>query len=280
MNYRHSYHAGNFADVLKHIVLIALLKSFLKKPTPFCYLDTHAGAGFYDLSSEPSKKTNEFEHGILKIMQKKNPPHLVQEYLMCVQAINHRLAKSRFTSLQYYPGSPLIAKYYLRTHDRMILSELHPQEYQLLKNHFKNDMQTSVHLSDAEQTLKAVLPPKERRGLILIDPPYEKPNEFIVMMTALHVALKRFETGIYALWYPIKDRSPLNSIKEKLNRPTLAIELCVYPENTAFQLNGCGMLIVNPPWKFDEEVKEILPWLWREMSIHNQGRYDVKFLFQ
>jgi 23S rRNA (adenine2030-N6)-methyltransferase len=276
MNYRHAYHTGNFADSFKHIVLIALLQSLLKKESAFCFLDTHAGIGFYDLLAKETQKSREFETGVLKIIQAKNPPKLIQQYVECVRTVNFSQAQE----LQFYPGSPSIARQWLRQQDRIVLCELHDQDYLLLKKAFPNDKQVAIHHQDGYQALKAFLPPKERRGLVLIDPPYEKPDELTEISSSLAQAVKRWETGIYALWYPIKERRALErfqlSVSDKIKKPMLLIELSVYPENIASHLNGSGMLIVNPPWQLDDEIAEILPWLWQTLSINKQGRYEIK----
>jgi len=282
MNYSHLYHAGNFADVIKHIVLLALIKSLLRKTNGFFYLDTHAGAGFYDLFSVEAKKNKEYESGILKCLNKKNPPELVKLYLACIKRINNRLSQSSIASLQYYPGSPLIAHYFLREQDRMILTEIHPQEYQLLKKHFSNDSLASIHLMDGYQGLKAFLPPKERRGLILIDPPFERPNEFTTILSMLPIALKRFSTGIMAIWYPIKDRPPIErfhrQLKKSIQQPILTIELSIYPENSPLHLNGCGMAVINSPWQFEEEMRSVLPFLKETLSLHQDGQCRIGML--
>jgi 23S rRNA (adenine2030-N6)-methyltransferase len=277
MNYSHSYHAGNFADVFKHITLLALIKSFLRKENGFCYLDTHAGNGSYDLFAEAAQKTKEYELGISKLFHKEHPPQLIKQYLSCVQRINNRLTKAVISDLRYYPGSPTLAHYFLRPQDRMVLSELHPQTAQNLKRIYADDKRVSVHLNDGYQSLKAFLPPKERRGLILIDPPYERPHEFADLVTAIPTALKRFATGTYAIWYPIKDRPQIDrfhrAIKEVVKQPILVTELSIYQEVSPLHLNGSGLLIINPPWELDRQIQDFLPWLWKSLSIQGQGQY-------
>ncbi len=277
MNYRHAYHAGNFADTFKHIVLVSLINALKRKENAFCFLDTHAGTGLYDLSDQLPQKSHEYQTGITKIIESPNPPDLISTYLDCVNVLNKKTQ-----SLRFYPGSPAIVEHLLRPQDRMILTELHAEDWQTLKNNFHIDKRIAVHHQDAYQALKAFLPPKERRGLVLIDPPYEKSDELSEMSAVLTNALKRWETGIYALWYPIKIRKPIErfhqAVKQNIDKKLLVIELSIYPENTPTHLNGSGMLIVNPPWKLDEELKSILPWLWKTVSPNNQGRYDVKFL--
>jgi 23S rRNA (adenine2030-N6)-methyltransferase len=276
MNYRHVYHAGNFADVFKHIVLVALTKGMLRKEKGFCFLDTHAGVGFYDLKSEQAQKSQEFQSGIEKIWQATDAPELVQAYLACVKELNTA------GSLRYYPGSPAVVREFLRHQDRMVLTELQPDDYQVLKDTFYNDKLVSVHHQDAYQALKALLPPKERRGLVLIDPPYEQPDELMQMITTLSTTLTRWETGVYALWYPIKEYRSIerfhHSIQQRIEAPVLCVELSLYPENLATHLNGSGMLIINPPWQIDEELKSSLEWLWKALSTDGMGRHSIKWL--
>ena len=277
MNYRHSYHAGSFTDVFKHSILISLIQALQRKDTAAFYLDTHAGAGYYDLFSEEAQKIKEFELGIAKLFQIKKPPVLIKHYLNCIKIVNTHLAPPDSTSLPYYPGSPAIMRFFSREQDRIALTELHPEEYLLLKNYFSDSQRTRVHRLDGYQGLKAFLPPKERRGLILIDPPYEQPNELDNLISALSMALKRFATGVYALWYPIKNRSIINqfyfALKKSIQHPILITELSIYPEDSSQHLNGCGMAIINPPWQLDREILEYLPWLWEILSIHGQGQY-------
>lgn len=278
MNYRHAYHAGNFADVFKHIILIAISNALSRKETPYCYLDTHAGIGYYDLLANTTQKSKEYEKGILKIMQAANPPALVQQFLNCIKAIN----PEGMTPLRYYPGSPYIARHFLRANDRAVLSELHEEDYQILKNTFHHDKQVAVHHQDGYQALKAFLPPKERRGYILIDPPYEVQDELMQVGSQLATALKRFETGVFALWYPIKERRAIErfhySLKDKIQRPVLIAELSIHPENVPTHLNGSGIAIVNPPWQIEQAIHEVLPWLWEALSENKKGRYEVKHL--
>jgi 23S rRNA (adenine2030-N6)-methyltransferase len=274
MNYRHIYHAGSFADAFKHIVLIALTQSFLRKQSPFCFLDIHAGLGIYDLTAAAALKTNEANTGIRKIITAPNPPQLIKDYLACLAEFNENPV-----DIRYYPGSPMFVRQFIRPHDRMVLTELHDETWQELKNNFHHDRRVAVHHQDGYQALKAFLPPKERRGLILIDPPYEKPDELTTATKTLAQTLPRFETGVYALWYPIKDKRSLvrfhQSLKSKINKPVLIAELCTHPEDIATELNGCGIAIVNPPFQTYETLKAVLPWLWNTLSPAKQGRHDL-----
>lgn len=271
MNYRHAYHAGNFADAFKHIVLVALTQAFLQKPSAFCYLDTHAGTGCYDLFSEAAQVNKEYVLGIQKIITAENQPELIKTYLQCVWKLNPD------RQLRYYPGSPFFVKNFLREQDRMVLSELHPEEYAQLKTFFSKEKNIAVHKQDAYQSLKAFLPPKERRGFVLMDPPYEQADEIKRLNQFIPEMVKHWETGTYVIWYPIKNR------REELKTPTLSkpclkLELSIYPENTPQHLNGSGMLIINPPWKLAETMGEVLPWLWKVLSMNQQGKFDIQLL--
>jgi 23S rRNA (adenine2030-N6)-methyltransferase len=281
MNYRHSYHAGNFADVVKHVILIELLAALAKKNTPYCYIDTHAGTGYYDLFSDHAKKSQEFVNGIEKVIQHNNPPPLIKQYLDYVHRLNNKLSGAKYASLQYYPGSPMIARYMARGHDRIVACELQPQEYESLRETFAGDKQVAIHHTDGFLGLKAFLPPQERRGLVLIDPPYENPDEFTRIAHALPVALKRWETGIYAIWYPIKEKAQTErfyrTLKEHIDKPILAIELTIYPDLPQ-HLNGCGLVIINPPWQFDTAMQAVLPWLWKALTINDQGAFRTQIL--
>lgn len=276
MNYRHSYHAGSFTDVFKHIVLTALLNSLMRKESPFCYIDTHAGIGYYDLYSESANKTKEYQGGIEKLIQNNNPPALVKRYLDCIHNINNRLLGEKYASMRYYPGSPMVARQMIRANDRIVACELHPEDYQLLKEAFALDKQTAIHHTDGYLGLKAFIPPKERRGLVLIDPPYENPDEFTRIAHSLPSALKRWATGIFAIWYPIKDSASVErfyrTLKQTIEQPILIVELTIYPD-LANHLNGSGMAIINPPYQIKETLDHILPWVWNSLTINKQGAY-------
>src|SRR3990167_5944094 len=205
MNYRHCYHAGNFADVIKHAVLLVLLQSLQRKETPFCFLDTHAGIGLYELQSEQAQKKQEYENGVAKLFtQNRNSlPQPIQDYLSIVQKYNTE------ETLHFYPGSPIVAEELLRPQDQMILCELHKEDNLTLKENFSGAQNISAHYMDGYLGMKAFLPPKQKRGLVLIDPPFEITNEFECIFHAIKRALKHWRSGHFMVWYPIKNPSAL-----------------------------------------------------------------------
>lgn len=280
MNYRHIYHAGNFADVLKHSVLIAIFDILSKKDTPFFYLDTHAGCGYYDLHSEAANKTKEYCHGVEKIRQRTDQPSLVQRYLTCLRSFNNDQKFGETTdSLRFYPGSPFIASYFSRTQDRVLACELQLEQFNILKSNINQNKlikKITAHNMNGFLALKALLPPLERRGLVLIDPPYEGVDEFDQILNSLKMGLRRWEKGIYAVWYPLKDKKQVESFSTALihqvNCPILFIELSILPA-LPHHLYGCGVVIVNPPWLLDQKINDLLPWLWQVLSLEGQGDY-------
>lgn len=273
MNYRHAYHAGSFADVFKHYVLVLLIKSLLKKATPFTYIDTHSGRGFYDLSSELSEKTAEAKSGIQLLWDAKLKSESLQSYLRIIKGF-----QSDHQNLRYYPGSPKIVHSLLRAEDRMILNEFHPEEARLLKNEFKKDKRVSVHAQNAYQWLSGAIPPSTNRGLVFIDPPYEKPNEYPELLKLLKMALKRWKNGTYALWYPMTKDQRLKpfyaGLKEAGITEILNTQLNVYETDSPIGLNGSGVLIINPPWQLEEQLKLDLKELWGILSPERKGGFS------
>lgn len=251
MNYRHAFHAGNFADVFKHVLLLRLLAALARKDKAFAYIETHAGAGRYALAAPAARKSGEARAGIGRLWQ--SPAARgedVARYLAAVRALNHG------DGLACYPGSPRIARFLLRPQDRMRLAEAAPAECARLRAEFAHDRQVSVHCGDGYAQLKAWLPPPERRGLVLIDPPYERDEEWRQASEALVAAARRWPQGTYALWYPVKRDAPLARCQADLARAglrkLLLAEMSVSPADTPFRLNGCGMIVLNPPWRLEQ----------------------------
>lgn len=262
MNYRHGFHAGNHADVLKHLVLIALLDSLKRKDAPFFVLDSHAGRGRYDLSGGQASRTGEAKAGIHRLWNARptGPPALTR-YLAAVAAAQAGAPDS-------YPGSPLLVSQALREQDRFAACELVADEANALKSLLASDPRSHVHARDGYAALKALLPPKDgatrfARALVLIDPPYEAQDaEYPLILAALHEALTRFTQGIFAVWYPIKQRPSLHPFFRKISRlpakSALAIELLVRPDDSPLRMNGSGMLLLNPPWNIEKDIEPAL----------------------
>jgi 23S rRNA (adenine2030-N6)-methyltransferase len=255
MNYRHLYHAGNFADVFKHVVLVQILKALQRKDKGLAFLETHAGTGRYDLRAPEAQKSGEFREGIGRLWEG-SPLEGFDDYLNAVRAANPD------GTLRYYPGSPGIARYLLRPQDRMYLAELFPDACAELQQEFSGDKRMRIRCADGYAALKGWLPPPERRGFVLIDPAYERPEEWERLGEALRFAAERWPQGTWAIWYPLKAGTPLNRFKSGLEktglRNLLSAELAIWPLDTPFRLNGCGVLIYNPPWRLDEELRPLL----------------------
>ncbi|MFC0180677.1 23S rRNA (adenine(2030)-N(6))-methyltransferase RlmJ [Thorsellia kenyensis] len=279
LSYRHSFHAGNFADVLKHIVQVLIIESLKEKEKPFVYLDTHSGAGRYSLSSDEANKTGEYLEGIVRVLEASNPPELIKPYLSLIHELNPKIKDQ---ALRYYPGSPIIAKALLREEDRLLLAELHPSDQVFLKKGFLHDPRALIKLGDGFHLLKSHLPPLERRGLILIDPSYELKEDYQQVVKALKEGYKRFATGIYALWYPVVFRQNIKKmcteLKESGIKKILQIELGVRPDSDKRGMSASGMIVINPPWKLENQMKEILPWLTKVLAPDGHGHFSVEWL--
>jgi len=275
LSYRHSFHAGNHADVLKHIVQSLILNSLQQKEKPFVYHDTHSGVGRYDLTHEWSEKTGEYKQGIARVWQQDNIPAELNSYLDAIRQLNQG------ETLRYYPGSPRVARAHLREQDRMVLTELHPSDYPLLEQEFHRDRQVSIYKEDGFARLKASLPPQERRGLVLIDPPYELAKEYRDVVQAIAQSYKRWATGIYAIWYPVVNRCDIDDMVEGLQglgiRKILQIELGVSPDTNERGMTASGMIVVNPPWTLESQMQTILPFL-KQAIAPATGHYKVEWV--
>ncbi|WP_336935188.1 23S rRNA (adenine(2030)-N(6))-methyltransferase RlmJ [Vibrio cholerae] len=275
LSYRHSFHAGNHADVLKHIVQSLILNSLQQKEKPFVYHDTHSGVGRYDLTHEWSEKTGEYKQGIARVWQQDNIPAELDSYLGAIRQLNQG------ETLRYYPGSPRVARAHLREQDRMVLTELHPSDYPLLEQEFHRDRQVSIYKEDGFARLKASLPPQERRGLVLIDPPYELAKEYRDVVRAIAQSYKRWATGIYAIWYPVVNRCDIDDMLEGLQgleiRKILQIELGVAPDTNERGMTASGMIVINPPWTLESQMQSILPFL-KQAIAPATGHYKVEWV--
>ncbi len=277
LSYRHSFHAGNHADVLKHIVLMLILENLKLKDKGFYYLDTHAGVGRYQLSSDEAEKTGEYKEGIGRLWERTDLPQEISHYVDLIKHLNFG-AKA----LRYYAGSPLIAAQLLRPQDRALLTELHPRDFPLLRNNFKEFKNVSVKCDNGFQQLKATLPPKERRGLVLIDPPYELKEDYDLVVKAAEEGYKRFATGTYAIWYPVVLRQQTKRIFKGLQasgiRKILKIELAVRPDSDQRGMTASGMVVINPPWTLENQMKAMLPYLVKTLVPEGTGSWTVEWI--
>ena len=261
MNYRHAYHAGSFADVVKHAILALVLLHLKQKEKPFFVLDTHAGIGRYDLASVEAMKTKEAEGGILRLWAAPRVPPELEDYLACVRALNGRGKGAP----RWYPGSPRLMRQLMRPQDRLVAVELHPDDAKKLAAEFRRDPAVKVMRMDGYTAAKSLLPPAERRGLVVIDPPFEETDEFERLARGLRQAYRRWATGIYAIWYPVKDVAAaaafLDDVKASGIRRILSTELWVEKPGDPEKLTGTALLLVNPPWNLPPALESMLAFL-------------------
>src|ERR1700676_483431 len=282
MNYRHAFHAGGFADVIKHVVLVRILTYLQDKPAAFRIIDTHAGAGLYDLTGEEARRGGEWLTGIARLMQARfseNTAALLKPYLDIVRAFNPQ------RDLQAYPGSPLIARALLRAQDRLTACEVEPNARKRLIDALRRDTQARVVDLDGWVALPAFVPPNERRGLVLIDPPFEQKDEFERLAGGFAEAFAKWPTGIYVLWYPVKSRRATDALAQHVAGVVegvigagkcLRLEFSVAPQMADAGLTSAGLLIVNPPWTLVSELKAILPELEKPLGQGGAGRFRLE----
>lgn len=276
LSYRHAFHAGNHADILKHATQIFILNSLRRKEKPFIYIDTHAGAGVYDLHSQQAQKTGESELAIQALWQQQNNFPELQDYFQCLKSSNSH-------KLRYYLGSPLITEHFLREQDRMALMELHPTDAVSLKKRLRKPKQTRFFQTDGFKQLIALTPPIPKRGLVLIDPPYEIKEDYSTAINALQEAHKRWATGIYAIWYPILARRDFSEnfvrkIKQLGLANTVNIEMFISSRQNHDGMYGSGMIVVNAPWQLDSYMEGLLPKLSDTLSQDQQANWKVEWL--
>lgn len=273
MNYRHIYHAGNFADVFKHLLLSRALGYLNKKQKPYFMLDTHGGIGRYDLTEEQANKTGEYEQGISQLFRDSDAPEFTDDYLQAIRQLNET------DEVRYYPGSPWLCGSLMRAQDRLIVCELHSQDGETLKHNIASaESECSVQVlapQNGYQAVSALLPPPEKRGLVLIDPPFEQLDEFDQVVTALTKGLKRWQTGSYAVWYPIKDTVKIAAFHRDVAAindipKTLVIELMIRSTDGGKGLHGCGFVWVNPPFGLVNELDQLLAYL-RDQLAQSAG---------
>jgi 23S rRNA (adenine2030-N6)-methyltransferase len=279
VNYRHAFHAGGFADVVKHLILTRLIEYLKLKPAAFRVIDTHAGIGRYDLTGDEAARSPEWRDGIARLLERPLPEAaaaLAKPYLDVVRGENPG------GGLTIYPGSPLLARKLLRAQDRLFAIELQPEDAAALGQVFAGDIQTRVIALDGWLALGAQLPPKEKRGLVLVDPPFEVEGEFERLVEGLVKAHKRFPAGVYALWYPLKDRRERDAFLGALAATGIAkmlrIEVTVRPPATPPLLFGTGMIVVNPPFTLEAELKQLLPPLASVLADASRGGWRVEWI--
>ncbi|QCU89838.1 23S rRNA (adenine(2030)-N(6))-methyltransferase RlmJ [Thiomicrorhabdus sediminis] len=283
LSYLHSFHAGNFADVLKHSISAYILDYLTSKPKPMFYLDTHSGVGAFSLFASEAQKNKEYQNGIGKLWhlsQDRNAfeqaPELVQQYLELIQQFNNS------DELSHYPGSPWFAQHLLREHDRLNLFELHPREFKTLSQNFANDRRIKVFQKDGFHGCNSQLPPKERRGYILMDPPYEVKTDYQTALDAFIKAHKKFSTGTYALWYPVVNRKQIDLLEQQFKdsgvKNIQLFELGIGKDEDK-GMNSSGMIVINPPWTLMKAAQQALPWLSTQLA-GKEGFYRCEQLVE
>ena len=277
LSYHHAFHAGNHADVLKHAVETLLLAQLRQKEKPFCYLDTHAGGGCYDLSGDWSQKKAEYQDGIARLWDERADWPELADYFSVIETLNEQ-------TLRFYPGSPEVARHLTREQDRLALMELHNQEIEILRRHMGSDSRSAIHHRDGFEGLLGLLPPTPRRGLVLMDPPYELKEDYQRVLQTLKKAMQKWSTGIYALWYPIlgkdadRSRSMLELFKYAGFPSVLVAELEVAAQPDEWGMNGSGMLILNAPWQLDTQLADLLPRLCQRLAQSEEAQWRLEWL--
>ncbi len=275
LSYQHIYHAGNFADVHKHAVLCLILEALSVKEKPFFVLDAFAGRGGYELDSNEAEKTGEYHAGIERVWHQDDQPGLLECYMTAVKQFNGGGA-----SLNRYPGSPWLIRHLLREQDRMALCELHPAEFEGLRRVIRAEKRVQLLKRDASEGIRGLLPPKERRGLLLIDPSYETKQEYLSIPETVALTYRHWREGTYAIWYPIlpaaNHEKLHSSLKRSGIRKVLDCTLCIDSEREG--MFGTGMLVINPPWKLKQQMETVSPFLWEHLSEAGRGRYAVNWL--
>lgn len=274
MNYRHRYHAGNFTEVFKHCVLMLMIQYLQKKDSPVCYIDTHAGEGIYDLGSSEAEKTGESRSGVQRALD--FPGHWPASMDVYLQALKPYCTHNQ---LGYYPGSPSLVYSLLRENDRMVLNEYHPEVNERLRRHFYRKPRVFIHQRNAYEFLPAILPPPESRGVVLIDPPFEKIEENQNIKTGLEKALKRWPQGVYMIWYPIttaRNWDPKEVVRHNALEKYLIAGFTILNRSADTKgLLGSQLLIVNPPWVLPKILSQLLPHLWKTFNINGQGGWSL-----
>lgn len=276
LSYRHIYHAGNHADILKHLVASQICRHLTKKEAPFFYLDTHAGIGLYELDSAQAQLNHEYETGIARLIEQTDLPEPLAHFVELVKELNPENA------LDVYPGSPMVVHHYLRQKDKMHLCELHPNDYPVLAALFPKKRMANVVKDDGFLAVKAMLPPPQKRGFVLMDPPYEVKNDYKKVVQALEEGHKRFSQGTFAIWYPVLNRRQaddlLNAVAATKIRNTLLLELNIRDTEAKRGMAGSGMIVVNPPWTLEQEAQTFLPYLTKVLAEDNDAHFQLRWI--
>jgi len=280
LSYRHAFHAGNFADVLKHSVLTLVLDYMTRKEKGFHYIDSHSGAGMYQLSDEYAQKTGEYKNGIAKLINDDNIPEALQPYIDLIKELN---PNNNSGELDLYPGSPGIAKRFMRRQDSTHLFELHSTDIQHLTDFCYRWKKVFVKQSDGYQGVLGLLPPPSRRGVVLIDPPYELKEDYHKAVNTIIKAYKKFATGTYILWYPVVKRELVDSMKASFVnsevKNLLQLEFCLSADSNEYGMTGTGLFIVNPPWQLAKQMAEVLPYLQEKLGDADSS-YSIELLLE
>ena len=285
MNYRHHFHAGNFADVCKHALLVQLVRGLQRKEKGFLFLDTHAGRGRYDLSiaahGDSLERKPEHPDGIGRLWGRSGLPEALTEYLSLVQTFDRQSGNSGDVP-HFYPGSPRLVQVIARPQDRLALCEKHPDEFAALRDEFTFASRTSVHQLDGYKALRAMLPPLEKRALVLIDPPFEEQDEFAQIVDGLRDGLRRLPGGTFAVWYPLTERARVDAFLDELVAldlpPTFTAEVTIAGDGALMKMKGCGLAVLNPPWQIDRVVAPLLPVLAELLAQAPGGNGQLRWL--
>jgi len=285
MNYRHHFHAGNFADVMKHAILMQLVRGMQRKEKGFLFLDTHAGRGSYDLSvaarGDSLERKPEHPDGIGRVWNRTDLPAPLAEYVSLVREYD-RTKGGLGNEPRFYPGSPRVVQTLARPQDRLALCEKHPEEFAALRDEFTFGFRVTVQQLDGYTGLRAMLPPPEKRALVLIDPPYEEQREFAQVVDGLREGLRRLPGATFAVWYPLTERARVDAFLDELLAvklpPTFAAEVAIAGENALIKMRGCGLLVVNPPWQIDRTIAPLLPLLAELLAQAPGGRGRLQWL--
>jgi 23S rRNA (adenine2030-N6)-methyltransferase len=278
LSYRHAFHAGNHADILKHYTFSLVLDYFNQKDKPYCVIDTHAGTGMYSLNNDFSQKNLEFESGVSHLYSAQNLPYTITKFVDIVRSFNQN------KELSLYPGSPKIAEYFLRAKDQLRLFELHPSDYQVLLDNFNHgkNKQTKIEKKDGFVGLRACLPPATKRGVVIMDPPYEDKQDYQHVVNAIQDSLKRFHTGTYIVWYPLlqkpEPQQMINALRALQENNWLNVTLKVAtPSEDGFGMFGSGLYIINPPWNLPKAMNESLPFLTHLLGQDESASHQLTF---